>query len=145
MTPLPTGPWREVSIDFYEVSRYYVLVVIGDVSRFPEIEIVHSAGAKAVISKLDRMFDGYDIPEVVKSDNGPPFNGHESVLVSNTVMCPPYGQKQMVKLSVLCRLLAKYCSPLVTGNKRCTIFFSITWPLLNALRLFPLLLPCLDD
>ena len=77
MTPLPHGPWEQVSIDFCEVSGHYVLVVIDDYSRFPEIEIVHSTSAKAVIPKLDRIFAAYGVPQVVKSDNGPPFNGSE--------------------------------------------------------------------
>ena len=77
MTPLPNGPWEQVSIDFCEVAGHYVLVVIDDYSRFPEIEVVHSTSAKAVIPKLDRIFAAYGVPQVVKSDNGPPFNGGE--------------------------------------------------------------------
>jgi len=77
ITPLPDGPWQQVSIDFCEVAGHYVLVVIDDYSRFPEVEIVHSTSAKAVLPKLDRVFAAYGVPQVVKSDNGPPFNGHE--------------------------------------------------------------------
>ena len=77
MTHLPNGPWEQVSIDFCEVAGHYVLVVIDDYSRFPEIEVVHSTSAKAVIPKLDRIFAAYGVPQVVKSDNGPPFNGGE--------------------------------------------------------------------
>ena len=77
MTPLPYGPWQHVSVDFCEVAGHYVLVVIDDYSRFPEVEIVHSTSAKAVITKLDRIFAAYGVPQVVKSDNGPPFSGHE--------------------------------------------------------------------
>ena len=57
-------------LDFCEVAGHYVLVVIDDYSRFPEVE-------KAVLSKLNRAFATYGVPQVVKSDNGPPFNGHE--------------------------------------------------------------------
>ena len=77
MTPLPDGPWQQVSIDFCEVAGHYVLVVIDDDSRFPEVEIVHLTSAKVVFPKLDRVFATYGVPQVVKSDNGPPFNGHE--------------------------------------------------------------------
>ena len=77
MTPLPNGPWEQTSIDFCEVAGHYILVVIDDYSRFPEIEVVHSTSAKAVIPKLDRTFAAYGVPQVVKSDNGPPFNGDE--------------------------------------------------------------------
>ena len=64
-------------LNFYEVAGHYVLVVIDDYSRFPEVEIVHSTSAKAVLPNLDRVFAAYGVPQVVKSDNGPPFNGHE--------------------------------------------------------------------
>ena len=77
MTPLPDGPWQQVSIDFCEVAGHYVLIVIDDYSRFPEVEIVHSTSAKVVLPKLDRVFAAYGVPQVVKSDNDPPFNGHE--------------------------------------------------------------------
>ena len=74
MTPLPDGPWQQVSIDFCEVAEHYVLVVIDDYSRLPEVEIVHLTSAKVVFPELDRVFAAYDVPQVVKSDNGPPFN-----------------------------------------------------------------------
>ena len=83
MTPLPDGPWEQVSIDFCEVSGRYVLVVVDDYSSFPQVEIVHSTSAKAVIPKLDRIFAAYGVPKVVKSDNGPPFNGHEFAQFAN--------------------------------------------------------------
>ena len=75
LTPLPDGPWQQVSIDFCEVAGHYV--VIDDYSRFPEVEIVHLTSAKAVRPKLHCVFAAYGVPQVVKSDNGPPFNGHE--------------------------------------------------------------------
>ena len=77
MTRLPCSPWHQVSIDFCEVAGLYVLVVIDDYSRFPNIEIAHSTAAKAVIPKLDRTFVAYGVPEVVKTNNGRSFSGHE--------------------------------------------------------------------
>ena len=66
-----------MSIYFCEVAGHYVLVVIDDYSRFPEVEIGHSTSAKVVLPKLDRVFAAYGVPQVIKSDNGLPFNGHE--------------------------------------------------------------------
>lgn len=66
-----------MSIDFYEVAEHYALVAIDDYSIFPEVEIVHSTSAKAVLPKLDCIFAAYGEPKVVKSDNAPPFNGQE--------------------------------------------------------------------
>ena len=83
MNPLPNGPWEQVSIDFCEVAGHYVLVAIDDYSRFPEIEVVHSTSAKAVIPKLDCIFAAYGVYQVVKSNNGPPFNGGEFAQFAN--------------------------------------------------------------
>ena len=46
-------------------------------SRYPVVEILHSTSAQAVIPKLDKIFAEFGIPEVVRSDNGPPFNSRE--------------------------------------------------------------------
>ena len=79
MTDMPTGPWEIVHLDFYGPlpSGDYLLVVIDRYSRFPEVEIVQSTKASAVIPKLDKIFATHGIPSTVKTDNGPPFNGEE--------------------------------------------------------------------
>ena len=78
MSKLPRGPWDKVSVDFSGPypNGEYLLVVIDEYSRFPEIEIVRSTAGKSVIPKLHRIFSSFGIPRVVKSDNGPPFNGY---------------------------------------------------------------------
>ena len=79
MTPLPIGPWKEVSIDFAGPypSGEYIMVVIDEYSRFPEVEILTSTSARAVIPKLDAILSRQGIPDVLKSDNGPPFTSLE--------------------------------------------------------------------
>ena len=52
-------------------------MVIDEHLRYPEVKLVRSTAAAAVIPKFDRIFSTHGIPEEVKSDNGPPFNGHE--------------------------------------------------------------------
>jgi hypothetical protein len=61
--PLPTGELILVAIDAY--------------SRYPQVEIVHSTSAAALITKLDRLFSTHGIPYKVVSNNGPPFNEQE--------------------------------------------------------------------
>ena len=56
ITRLSNGSREQVSIDFCEVARHYVLVVVDDHSRFPETEVEHSTSSKAVIHKLDRVW-----------------------------------------------------------------------------------------
>ena len=79
MTKLPGAPWKEVAIDFAGPfpSGDYITVVIDEFSRFPEVELHTSTSAKAVIPKLDVIFARQGVPDILKSDNGPPFNGHE--------------------------------------------------------------------
>ena len=76
MTELPSGPWESVATDFHGPlsSGHYLLVVIDEYSRFPEVEITKSTSANASIPKFDKIFASYGIPLKVKSDNGSPFN-----------------------------------------------------------------------
>ena len=78
MSPLPRRKWTNVSIDFKGPiygSGEYVLVVIDEYSRYPATEIVKSTSANTVIPVLDSLFSMFGIPEVAKTDNGPPFSG----------------------------------------------------------------------
>jgi transposase InsO family protein len=79
MSELPKGLWVNVSADFYGPlpSGEYLLVIVDEYSRFPVVEIVRSTSGKTVIPMFDKVFSQFGIPEVVKTDNGPPFNGHE--------------------------------------------------------------------
>ena len=51
-------------------SGDYIMVVIDEFSRFPEVELLTSTSAKAVIPKLDAMFARQGVPDILKSDNG---------------------------------------------------------------------------
>ncbi len=81
MTEMQELPWRTVHVDFYGPlpTSEYLLVVVDRYSRFPEVEIVHSTRASTVIPKLDKIFSVHGIPDIIISDNGPPFNGDEYV------------------------------------------------------------------
>ena len=62
--PFPTGEYLFVVTDAY--------------SRFPEVEIVHSTSASAIIPQLDRVFSTHGIPLIIKNDNGhAPFNSED--------------------------------------------------------------------
>ena len=58
-------------------------MVIDEYSRFPFVEIVNSTSAHAVIPKLDSILTFRGIPEVIKSGNGPLFNGKKLSSVCN--------------------------------------------------------------
>lgn len=87
MTQLPTHPWKQVSVDFCGPFKTgeHILVVIDDYSRFPEIEIVHSTSAAVVIPRLDAIFARQGVPEILRSDNGAPFNGQQFTKWASTV------------------------------------------------------------
>ena len=77
MTPLPDGPWKSLSADFYEPlpTGEYLIVIIDDYSRFPIVEIVYSTSARVVIPVLDKTFSIFGILDELKTDNGLPFQG----------------------------------------------------------------------
>ena len=78
MSPLPAAPWKELSVDFANLpNQEYLLLITDDYSRYPVVEIVKSTSAAMVIPKLDKVFSEFGVPDVVKSDNGPPFNSKE--------------------------------------------------------------------
>ena len=78
MSPLPAAPWKELSVDFAELpNKEYLLLITDDYSRYPVVEIVKSTSATTVIPKLDKVFSEFGVPDIVRSDNGPPFNSKD--------------------------------------------------------------------
>ena len=78
MSPLPSAPWKEISIDFAELPNgEYLMLVIDDYTRYPVVEMIKSVSANTVIPRLDKILSEFGIPDVLKSDNGPPFNSHD--------------------------------------------------------------------
>ena len=80
MTPLPAEPWQLVAADIFGPlpSGEKVLVLKCLRSKWPEIKIFlknQSTNAAGVIFAMEKMFTTHGIPDVVRTDNGPPFNG----------------------------------------------------------------------
>ena len=84
MTPLPKAPWVELGVDFTGPfpSGEYLLVVIDLYSRYVEVDCLKSTSARTVIPVLDAIFPRHGIPDIVRSDNGPPFNSCDFALFS---------------------------------------------------------------
>ena len=78
-TPLTETIWCELSTDFYGplLTGEYLLVIIDKYSRYPVVEILRSTSANTVIPVFDKVMSMFGIPEVLKSDNGPPFNSEQ--------------------------------------------------------------------
>ena len=79
-TTAPTQVWERLAADYWGPTSdgKYLLVVIDELSRYPEVAIVSSTGADANIAALDEIFARHGFCKILKSDNGPPFNGQES-------------------------------------------------------------------
>jgi len=79
MSALPQSKWSNLAADFYGPlpTGEMLLVVMDEYSRFPAVEIVHSTSANTTITALDRILSMFSIPDVVKTDNGPPFNSEQ--------------------------------------------------------------------
>ena len=78
MSPVPAKPWTEVSIDFADLpNKEHLLIIYDDYSRYPVVKKVSTTSAKVVTKSLEDVFSQFGIPEVVKSDNGPPFQSAE--------------------------------------------------------------------
>ena len=76
MSPLPHGPWQALSLNFRGPfsSGDYLLLVTDDFNRYPEVQILLSTSAEAVIPHLDRIFARQGIPDLMRTNNGPPLN-----------------------------------------------------------------------
>ena len=44
---------------------------------FPEVETVKFTSAASTIVKFERIFATHWLPNIIKSDNGPPFNSND--------------------------------------------------------------------
>ena len=79
MPELPDGPWRNLCADFWGPTPdgKYVLVIVDEYSRYPVVDIINSTAGSTVMPVFDKYFSMIGIPEVLKTDNGPPFNGDD--------------------------------------------------------------------
>ena len=79
MTEMPKFPWQSLNMDFLGPlpTGEMLLMVIDQHSRFPEVEVLKTTTAGAIIPKLDRIFATHGIPNTITTDNGPPYSGNE--------------------------------------------------------------------
>jgi hypothetical protein len=78
-TPLPPNVWHTISVDFKGPSKYgrYILVTYDLYSQYPVVGYCKLTSFKNVKPILDSMFATYGQVHTIKTDNGPPFQGHE--------------------------------------------------------------------
>jgi hypothetical protein len=78
-TEMPTQAWVHLAMDFYGPleNGNELMVVVDEFSRMPVVEEIKSTAAEYVLPKLEALFSFVGVPKVLKTDNGPPFNGHK--------------------------------------------------------------------
>ena len=82
-TKPPTQVWEHLDADHWGPTGdgNYLLVVIDETTKFPEVSVVRSTSAEANIEAFDSMFARHGFPSKLKTDGGPPFNGGENHLL----------------------------------------------------------------
>lgn len=58
-------------------NEKYVLVIIYEYSRYLLLEVINNLRTETVTYHLKKIFMEFELPECVKSDNGPPMNGEQ--------------------------------------------------------------------
>ena len=76
---VPPGPWQHLAVDFLGPlpSGHYIMSVVDECSKYPEIKTLKSTEGWLVCDSLEKIFSVDGIPAIVTTDNGPPFNGKQ--------------------------------------------------------------------
>lgn len=87
--------WQRIHIDLLEKDKIKFLILVDHFSKWIEVWPVNKTNSESIIEKLRTCFSIFGLPEVVVSDNGPPFNSSEfkTFLEKNGIKClhiPPY-------------------------------------------------------
>lgn len=74
---VPDRPWSKLGCDLFDLNQKAYLVTVDYFSDYFEIDRLFDKTGKEVIGKLKAHFARHGIPDVIFSDNGPPFQSHE--------------------------------------------------------------------
>ncbi|XP_039446685.1 uncharacterized protein K02A2.6-like [Culex pipiens pallens] len=75
---MPERAWQEIAVDFFTAKECATfLVVIDYYSRFLKVIEMKTTTAAKTIEALESVFGEQTYPEVIRSDNGPPFASEE--------------------------------------------------------------------
>lgn len=96
---LPSRPWQKIGCDIFTLDGNDYLCTVDYFSDYWEIDNLKvKKDASAVITRLKRHFATHGVPEIVQSDNGPPFNSHnfaefaDNYNFTHTTSSPEYPQ-----------------------------------------------------
>ena len=74
---VPERPWQKVGCDIFTLDEKDYLCTVDYFSGYFEIDHLERKTARAVITRLKCHFSNHGIPNLFKSDNGPPFDSQE--------------------------------------------------------------------
>ena len=97
------------------------MVVVGEYTCYPIVEILKSVSHRCVIPRLDQIFSMFSIPEVVKTDNGHPFlrdkfRQFPSYLGFHHHKITPHWLKANAEAECFMKTLSKFIRAEVTDN-----------------------------
>lgn len=75
--PVPFKPWQRIHLDFGEKNGIKLLILSDSYSKWLEVWQMGSTTAEKVIAKLRLAITVFGLPEVIVTDNGPPFDSLE--------------------------------------------------------------------
>ena len=75
---VPEEVWSHVQADFKGPigGKYYIHVMIDELSKWPEVKIVSSTSFGKLHPALKRSWGLFGIPDQITHDNGPLYNSH---------------------------------------------------------------------
>ena len=74
---LPDRPWQRVGCDLFEFNNYSYMITVDYYSNFFEVDRLSDKKAPEIIRHLKAHFARWGCPELLCTDNGPPFNSSE--------------------------------------------------------------------
>uniref|UniRef100_A0A2S2ND60 RNA-directed DNA polymerase n=1 Tax=Schizaphis graminum TaxID=13262 RepID=A0A2S2ND60_SCHGA len=93
--PKSEKPWQRIHIDFLDVNKIKLLILVDSGSKWIECWALNNTTATMVIRVLSRCFCTFGSPEILVCDNGPPFGSKELKTYCNNnsiklLHSPPY-------------------------------------------------------
>ncbi len=73
----PRRPWEKIGVDIFTFRSKDNLCTVDYYSDYFEVDVLSSKTGEVVIGKLKKHFAIHGIPDVIHSDNGPPFSSPE--------------------------------------------------------------------
>ncbi|XP_060076924.1 uncharacterized protein K02A2.6-like [Ylistrum balloti] len=74
---VPARPWQKLGCDLFELNQKSYLITVDYYSDFFEVDRLTTKTGKDVINKLKAHIARQGIPDILVTDNGPPFNSRE--------------------------------------------------------------------